>query len=328
MRRRRERQRKRSISRVATLLAAAASVATLAGFAGAWWWVFDLVANLRVQLLVLLTGTALVLATVGPRWRAVIAGAVATVNLWLVLPYLAPSEPAPQLPGGEILSVGFHNVQVGRTDAEAVVEQLRSGREDLVVLTATTAGSIIALDDADLGLSPIMGPHLVSGLEIAVLARHPERFEVAEVEPTADPRGAFVTVSTTIDGRRVRVVATHPVSPLTPARAARRDALLDRLGEYIVSADDPVLLVGDLNATPWSAHLQALQREADLVDSQRTHGLQASWPALVGPFGLPIDHALHTAELTVVTRELGPSLGSWHRSLRVDVGLTADAQVP
>jgi endonuclease/exonuclease/phosphatase (EEP) superfamily protein YafD len=73
-------------------------------------------------------------------------------------------------------------------------------------------------------------------------------------------------------------------------------------------------VVGDLNASPWSHSFRSLA-DSDLINSLNGFGLQASWPAVLGPFGVPIDHLLHSAELTTVSREIGPSLGSEHRSV-------------
>jgi len=58
---------------------------------------------------------------------------------------------------------------------------------------------------------------------------------------------------------------------------------------------------------------------ADLANSQEGFGYAASWPARLPPFGrIPIDHALHSRDLTVTDRQLGPgTAASDHRPLRV-----------
>jgi hypothetical protein len=79
-----------------------------------------------------------------------------------------------------------------------------------------------------------------------------------------------------------------------------------------------VVVVGDLNITPWSHAFRSLER-AGLRNSQRGFGLQATWPAGYGPFMVPIDHALHSRDLTVTHREVGPAHGSSHRSVLVEL---------
>ena len=82
---------------------------------------------------------------------------------------------------------------------------------------------------------------------------------------------------------------------------------------------EPVIVIGDLNATPWSEGFRLLAGPADLANSQEGFGYAASWPARLPPFGrIPIDHALHSRDLTVTDRELGPgTAASDHRPLRV-----------
>ncbi len=82
------------------------------------------------------------------------------------------------------------------------------------------------------------------------------------------------------------------------------------------------MVVGDLNASPWSYAFRPLA-DSDLVNSLNGFGLQATWPSVLGPFGVPIDHLLHSAEFTTVTRRTGPSLGSEHRSVFITLALAA-----
>jgi endonuclease/exonuclease/phosphatase (EEP) superfamily protein YafD len=79
--------------------------------------------------------------------------------------------------------------------------------------------------------------------------------------------------------------------------------------------ESPVVVVGDLNVTPWSAHYRRLLAEAELIDSQRVTACNPVGPHSAGPLGLPIDHVLHSDDVTVLDRELGPSFGSDHRSV-------------
>ena len=48
--------------------------------------------------------------------------------------------------------------------------------------------------------------------------------------------------------------------------------------------------------------------------------LQPSWPARFGPIGLPIDHVLHSPQLTTVDRQLAPPIGSSdHRMVHASI---------
>ncbi|MEO0587954.1 MAG: endonuclease/exonuclease/phosphatase family protein, partial [Planctomycetota bacterium] len=80
------------------------------------------------------------------------------------------------------------------------------------------------------------------------------------------------------------------------------------------------VVAGDFNATPFSSSFAALGR-AGLINSQRGHGWSATWPGELIPLGLgiPIDHVVHSADLTTVSRDVGPRLGSDHHAVVVDL---------
>jgi endonuclease/exonuclease/phosphatase (EEP) superfamily protein YafD len=298
---------------------------SIVGFLGAQWWVFDLVANLRVHLTLLLTVVALPALITRRWWVSAAALAGATINLALVAPLLFGS-PEPPPTTGEHLDVTFFNTKT-RADEDAVIAHLASRDDDIVVLTATTPSWFGRLEASPLPLHVVAGSRLVPGLEIIVLTRDPEA-EVTVHELSSEARDALVEVKIELDGNPIHVLGTHPVSPLTPLRAQRRDLALEWIGLWPEHRGAPVVVVGDLNASPWSAPFRTMLARSGLTDSLGRHGIQPSWPASLGPLGIPIDHVLHSPELTAVERELGPSFGSDHRMVhariaRVDTGQRA-----
>jgi len=105
---------------------------------------------------------------------------------------------------------------------------------------------------------------------------------------------------------------------MTPAMAAKRDRMLAGLGTWAERRDKPRVVMGDLNATPWSASLRGLLRESRLVNSQAGFGVSGTWPSSMPAAGrIPIDHCLHSLEVVTVAREVGPDVGSDHRPLKV-----------
>jgi endonuclease/exonuclease/phosphatase (EEP) superfamily protein YafD len=289
---------------------------SIIGFLGARWWVFDLVANLRVQLTLLLMLVGLPVLLIRRWWLSAVALAGAMVNLALVAPLLFAS-PEPPPTAGEHLEVTFFNAKVS-ADADAVIAHLASRDEDIVVLSATTPSWFDRLEASSLPLHVVAGSRLVPGLEIIVLTREPDA-EVTIHKLSSEARDALVEVTIELDGSPVHVLGTHPVSPATSLRAQRRDRVLEWIGLWPERRDAPVVVVGDLNATPWSAPFRTMLARGGLADSLGLHGIQPSWPASLGPLGIPIDHVLHSPELTTVERELGPSFGSDHRMVHARI---------
>ncbi|MBP7451866.1 MAG: endonuclease/exonuclease/phosphatase family protein [Ottowia sp.] len=100
----------------------------------------------------------------------------------------------------------------------------------------------------------------------------------------------------------------HPMSPISSAEHAARDALLAALAQPATSSPaEPQVVMGDFNTTPWSAALQRLGDDG----WARATGLAPTFRLLRS---LPIDHVLATrAHWRVAASGTGPWLGSDHR---------------
>ncbi len=130
-----------------------------------------------------------------------------------------------------------------------------------------------------------------------------------------------VVATVTVGGRHVRVVGTHPIAPVGAAECADRDAQLVRIAAIARESDVPLVVAGDLNCTPWSRAFARFEDESGLVDTGRRRGWAPTWPALLGPLGIPLDHVLVSADLVVRGREVTRAFGSDHRGVLVEVGL-------
>ena len=129
-------------------------------------------------------------------------------------------------------------------------------------------------------------------------------------------------------GQTVRILSLHTVPPVSGTYSAARDAQLAEAARIAASTDGPFILIGDLNATPWSSDYRAMVRDGGLTDSLRGSGLNglacpgASWPAGMVSLGMiPIDHCLTRNGAVVVERTLGDANGSDHRPLFVEIRL-------
>ena len=298
-------------------------ITTLVGFLGAWWWVFDLFANLRLHLALGLLLLTLVLALVRS-WRALVAAAVGVMlNLLVVAPVVVSTQfgtPAPADAGSETLDVTFFNTKF-RADRQETMAQLASREDDVVVLSLALGDWVEDLEESQLDMHVRTGPDTIPGfkLELVTLTRDPDA-EVIVHRPTDSPRDALVEVVVELEEGPVHVLAVHPMSPLTPERASQRDAMFAWIADWTHEQEEPVVVMGDLNATSWAVPFRRLVAESDLVDSRVGHGLQPSWPARLGPTGLTIDHVLHSPELTTVDRQLAPRVGgSDHRMVHATI---------
>lgn len=94
-----------------------------------------------------------------------------------------------------------------------------------------------------------------------------------------------------------------------------RNEQLEEIAEFVRDKPGHVVVLGDLNVTPWSKSFQKFTESANLRDSRRGFGVNATWPAWLGGLGIPIDHCLVSEGIVVRNVETGESVGSDHRPL-------------
>ncbi len=288
---------------------------SLAGLAGGFWWALDLASHFRVQYFVILAGFAAVLLLVRAYRPAILFAAGAILNGALVLPLYAAAPPDPP-PSARVLRAMQINVQMVNTDHAAVLAGIRAADPDFVVLVEVDrrwAAGLAALSGAY--------PHAIAhprndAFGIALYSKHP--LDRAEIVRYGAPGMPSVLAEIELDGRRFHLLGTHPLPPLGSAAARNRDAQLAAIAEAVRMLPHPVLLIGDLNVSPWSFHFSRLLRHSGLRDGTRGRGFQPTWPAGLPPLLIPIDHSLHSPGLQVVGRFVGEDVGSDHYPLVVD----------
>lgn len=317
-------QRRRTALRWAWIAALVPPAATLATFVGRRWWVFDNLAAFRAHLLVLLVASAVVVGWLAVRTpdRAHVASAIATVAVLaldaaVVVPLWTgrPADPGE----GPTLTIAHLNLQKNDGDVDVVGFLEREDVDVFVVLEARPAW-FERLQDQDLS-----GYELIDGggaTDSYVLTRLPVR-GVGRPDVRSIPLSTLELVVRTEAGP-VNVLAIHTSRPRGSRAAHTRDAQLAAAGRWAREHRDPVIVAGDMNATPWTRSFEQLLDDGALDDSTHGFGYQASFPARLGPLGVPIDQSLYRGPLVPVRRELGPTFGSGHRSLvveyRLDVG--------
>lgn len=112
---------------------------------------------------------------------------------------------------------------------------------------------------------------------------------------------------------QVRVIVLHTRSPGDAAGLAANRRQLAELAGLAETEPGPLLVLGDLNATPGDPALRALYA----TGLRPPHdGRPRTWPAWLGPAGISIDHALGRG-LALGGAAVVPLPGSDHRGLRV-----------
>ena len=291
-----------------------AGTATTLGFLGSLHWFWDLLSHFRVQYFFGLFGVAVILLALRRRLAAAIFGALALVNLGVILPLYWGGDTAPPA-GIRPVRVMLANVHRANRDFAAVAAAVRRFAPDMVVLEEVDERWLAELEPAMVGYRCTKEPR-TDNFGLAFFSKFPVIQAKVIYIGGAEVPSIMAEVET--PQGRVTVLATHPLPPLGREYSRWRNEQLAKLPRWVRGASSPVLLLGDLNCSPWSPSFSRLLRESGLKDSARGRGVQPTWPSNNFFLRIPLDHCLYSPAITVVRREVGPAVGSDHFPLIVD----------
>lgn len=286
------------------LLVWLAALASLLGLAGVFDWRLELFSHfLPFYIPPVLAGLWLERV----RWRRVVLGTVLMVQLgWLYAAFGWPERESVDLPGMPLRLFAF-NGYVHNPDRVSALAWLRERKPDVLLLTEATPAWL-----ADAEMLRREMPHSCARGDdgpfgVALLSRQPLRLcEV--IAPRAGDGFPYVRAEL---ANGLVLYGIHPPPPLSAELAAARDAMLVELARRIATETAPVLVVGDMNITPFSPVYQSFRRRARLQEAgfpfAPTWG-PPGWPAV-----LPLDRVLVRGVEGRVS--VGPALGSDHRVL-------------
>jgi endonuclease/exonuclease/phosphatase family metal-dependent hydrolase len=218
--------------------------------------------------------------------------------------------------------------------------------ERSAALVAATAADVVALQEVDSNLGPRsafvdqpmwLARHL--GMDVAFAATidlpptarsgpGPRRYGIAllanqpirgaRVVDLPQPAGTeprrLLVGAVTAGAHTVKVLATHLQHDSAAARLAQAEAI----AAEVAASATPVVLLGDLNATPGDPELGPL---SGLVDSWAAAGEGAGATFPSDRPRIRIDHVLVSPDLTVSAAAIVPSEASDHLAVVVDLAV-------
>jgi endonuclease/exonuclease/phosphatase (EEP) superfamily protein YafD len=115
-----------------------------------------------------------------------------------------------------------------------------------------------------------------------------------------------------IDKKPVLFYATHFPKTTSITEFPERKKQLMWFANQVNKKPMPVIVAGDMNATPYSPLFRKLLSLSGLKDTSTGFGWQPSWPAYLPLLWIPIDHILVSPEIQVYRRDIGSFIGSDH----------------
>ena len=300
----------------ARLAALTLAALTAGGFAGALWWALDLFAHFRLQYVVAGAVLAALLVKLRHRRFAVLAAAVAGINLVPVAPlFTQPKEAAPREGVGSLRIMAL-NVLDFNEQYDRVIAYARRERPDVLVLVELTPQWVARVGDLAreyphqwVGGGPGDGIAMFSRLA-------PARAEAMTLG--AGETSSYLLTFDLANGQ-ISVLGTHLEAPLGAHASRQRNQHLAALAEFARDHRGPLAVVGDLNTSPFSAYFRRLLRDGGLHRCGPGGGLNPTWPSLFPPLWIQLDHCLANDSVRSWGFTVGKYVGSDHFPISVSV---------
>lgn len=303
------------------LLAAltALGIASALALAAPIGWPWELFVHFRVQYAVGALALAVALALCRHPRACMVAIALAAFN---ALPLLQRAQ-AGSSPGdcaGREFTVVSANLQAGNDDRR-FLDWLAGHPADLVVVQEVTEAWA-----RDLSRLPDYPHRILLTREdpygIGVLSRWP--LDAVQLEDLAADGLPSLAGRVQFEGRSLQWLALHTHWPITPALARARDRSLDAAAALARGSGGPIVVLGDLNATPFAPAYADFVRISGLRDASATARWQPTWMAGFWPLALRIDYVFASPGLCVESSAVGSAIGSDHRPVLAKLRFAAE----
>lgn len=308
-----------SVKGIADVVAIGLAIATTFGFLGRFHWFLDLFSHFRVQYMqicLILIGIAL--------WkrlnkRAVALVLLACLNYAFVLPlYFGKPALATEKPIRAMLM----NINAGNGNTTQVLAAIRTANPDVLLLEEVTPKWATELAVLHTDYPHRIAEPQVGCFGIMLLSKVPlKHVETVEIEPANVPT---IIAEAHFPQGMISVIGTHPLPPIGSEYSRGRNNQLAKLPVLVAEQKYPVLLIGDLNTSPFSYWFRRIVSDTGLKNSMKGFGFQPSWPNNNRFLRIPIDHVLHSPEISIHNRMVGGAVGSDHFPVMVDFSISPE----
>jgi len=300
------------------LLAGLISLSTTLGFLSRLDWRLELFSHFRLQYAAALGMCSALFLLIGV-WPGFLFSLIGfLVNLALLLP-IYPRRQSSSNPGA-VYSIFFANIYGPNTQYDCIAAAIQRADPHVILLVEVRSHHLTAL-----------APHLIdypyrftqpkqNNYGLAIFSRLP--LNSIEIQDFNGLSLASLVARLSLDGASLTIIGTHPEAPKNRQHATNRVQHLEAVACFSAAQPGELLLLGDFNTTSWSHVFKDMLHTSHLLDSRQGFGLQPSWPVEYPLLRIPIDHALHTPGLCIRSRKLGPSIGSDHLPVILDITIT------
>lgn len=151
---------------------------------------------------------------------------------------------------------------------------------------------------------------------IALYSKHP--FDHIDIVDFANNDIPSISATVKIDGKEIRIIATHPLPPFNEMFTLEQKDHFQALAQYINRNKTPIIVAGDLNTTFWSSAYKQLMTSSALKNTRQGHGIIPSW-SVNSILQLPLDHVLISQQVQTINIQTMESIDSDHLPIYVEL---------
>lgn len=257
----------------------------------------------------------LVLALLSRPLRLAAFLAAVVVALDFVSPFLIDWSRNRGPATGPTLKVISFNWLAEDRDRSDIYAWLKQENPDILAIQEIS-GREDGVSNALYGLLPY---HTQPVADVMILSRFP----ILKQANRMINANAMLRAELNVENRRLVVWAIHPYTLKGLDDVKVRDFYLAEVARYVSQETEPVLMMGDFNATRWDPRFAAIVAEGDLHEEPALLASPTRMAVRKGIpfFGSPIDHILTSTGNVLSDCHTGPNLGSDHKPLLCNLQL-------
>jgi endonuclease/exonuclease/phosphatase (EEP) superfamily protein YafD len=307
---------------------------TIFGFLGQYWWVFDLVSHFRLQYFIVLV-VLVVFFVKEKKWKSMGVGLFFGVaNFILISPYIGTinSDTEEGQPKIRILSM---NLSHTNSSYKKAILLIRKTQPSVLVLQELSNSWENGLGEALVqfpysvkipentmdGVDSILPNFLIPKEKLFIGLYSHLSFERIMIDRPDDFPVSYIRGSFKFKENIFTLFGVHLTSPVGKYRTDLRNKQLASLAEEIQKNNQPTVVVGDFNITPWSSYFEKFIQKTRLRDTRKGIGVYPTWLAQFPPLAIPIDHGLTSNGIKFGSFSLGSSFGSDHLPIILDFSI-------
>jgi len=139
--------------------------------------------------------------------------------------------------------------------------------------------------------------------------------EKKKIDYRTDENIPSISLVTEFKNRRLRIIGLHPLAPIPgeSETTEQKDLEFKNVAKEIarLSAEEIVIVIGDLNDVVWSKASRAFKKTSGLRDPRVGRGTYSTFPTYF-PIRFPLDHIFCSEGLNLSSIRRLPDLGSDH----------------